>query len=76
MFQKIKDKLLEYTDYPTDKITENTEIIKDLQLSSLDIMMILGDLEAEYDIQFESEEIMNIVTVGNFANLLIEKVGK
>lgn len=74
MFQRIKDKILEYVEYPEDKITEATEIVRDLQMSSLDIMMLLGDLENEYNIVFDPEEIKDIVNIGDFVNLLKNKI--
>ena len=76
MFEIIKRKLLEYCDYPEDKLTENTEIIRDLCINSLDIMLMLGDLEDEYNIKFEQSEITNVITVGDFTKLVIEKIKK
>lgn len=76
MFQKVKEKILEYCEYPEDKINENTEIINDLQISSLDIMLMIGDFEAEYNIQFNQDDIIDAVTVGDLVNLLQQKIGK
>ena len=74
MFEKIKEKLLEYSEYPADQITENTEIIKDLQIDSLNIMMIIGDYEEEYDIHFEADDVIGVVTVGDFVKLIENKI--
>lgn len=74
MFEKVKRKLLEYCEYPEGQLTEDTEIYKDLQINSLDIMLMLGDLEDEFDIHFEQEEIINIVTVGDVVNLMLIKI--
>lgn len=76
MFQKVKSKFLEYCEYPEDKLTENTEIVKDLQINSLDIMLMLGDLEDEYDIRFDEDELIDMVTVGDFVKLMLEKINK
>ena len=74
MFEKVKEKLLEYSEYPADQITENTEIIKDLQIDSLNIMMIIGDLEEEYDIHFEVDDIKDVFTIGDFVKLIESKI--
>lgn len=76
MFQKVKEKILNYCDYPEDKLNEKTEIINDLQISSLDIMLMIGDFEAEYDIRFNQDDIIDAVTVGDLVNLLQQKIGK
>ena len=74
MFQKVKDKFLEYVEYPEDQFTEATKIIADLQMNSLDIITLLGDFEEEYDISFDEEEIRNIITIGDFVKLLKSKI--
>lgn len=68
--------LREYCEYPEDEFTENIEIVKDLHINSLDIMLLVGDLEAEYGIVFDEEELKDIVTVGDFAELLLKKINK
>ena len=73
MLQKLKDKILEYVEYDGE-ITEETEIVKDLRMSSLDIMMMLGDLENEYNISFSPEDIENVITVGDFVKLMLKKI--
>jgi len=74
MFEKVKEKLLQYSDYPVEKITKDTEIVKDLQIDSLNLMIIIGDYEEEYSIHFEIDELKDVTTVGEFVNLLETKV--
>lgn len=74
MFNEVKEKLLEYTEYPQDKITEDTKIMSDLCIDSLNIMVIIGDYEDEYNIHFEAEDIKDVVTVGDFVKVLENKV--
>ncbi|MCQ2478614.1 MAG: phosphopantetheine-binding protein [Clostridia bacterium] len=65
MFESVKSKFLDYVDYPEDQITESTEIIKDLQMNSFDIITLLGELESEYGISFAQEDIDGISTIGD-----------
>lgn len=74
MFEQVKEKLLEYTEYPQDQITEDTKIVSDLCIDSLNIMVIIGDYEDEYDIHFETDDIKSVVTVGDFVKVLENKI--
>ena len=74
MFEEVKEKLLQYSEYPSDSLTESTNIISDLNIDSLNIMVIIGDFEEEYDIHFEVDDIKDIVTVGDFVKVLENKV--
>ena len=74
MFQKIKEKILTYCVYPEDKLNEKTELINDLHISSLDIMLLIGDLEDEFNIQFNQDDIIDTVTVGDLVDLIQKKI--
>lgn len=75
MLNEVKEKLLEYCEYPEEQLNENTEIIKDLQIDSLNIMTIIGDFEDEYDVVFEPNDVKDVVTVGDFVKMLEKKIG-
>ncbi len=74
MFESIKNKFLDYVDIPADQITESTEIIKDLQMNSFDIIALLGDIEAEYGISFAQEDIDGITTIGDLVECIKGKI--
>jgi acyl carrier protein len=74
MFEKIKSKLLEYVEYPEENITESTEVIKDLNMNSFDVMSMLGEIEDEFGITFEQEDIQNAVTVGDLIDCINRKL--
>lgn len=74
MFNEVKEKLLEYCEYPEDQLTEATEIITELQIDSLNIMTIIGDFEDEYDVHFEPDDVKDIITVGDFVKALEAKI--
>lgn len=76
MYQEVKEKILQYCDYPEDKLNENTDLINDLHISSLDTMLMIGDFEAEYNIKFDKDDIIDIVTIGDLVDLLQKKIGK
>lgn len=76
MYQKVKEKILQYCDYPEDKLNENTDLINDLHISSLDIMLMIGDFEAEHHIKINKDEIIDAVTVKDLVDLLQKKIEK
>ena len=59
-----------------DEITSDMKLRDDLGLSSLDLMTLLGDIEDEFDIEFEFGEddskLAGIVTVEDAINLMKE----
>lgn len=75
MFEDFKKKLSEYVDTPIDEITEDSRFIEDLGLNSFEFMSLLGDLEEEYDVEVEEDEILKIKTVGE-AVKYIESLNK
>lgn len=55
-----------------EKITEETRIIEDLKLSSMEVMVLVADLEDALGIQIPISKISNVHTVGEFCDVLIE----
>ena len=61
---KMKEIICNYVEIEPDTITEDSRFIEDLGFNSYDIMRMLGDAEAEFDIEIDQEEISTIKTVG------------
>ena len=70
MFEKIKNTLLEYVECEPEKITPETEFLKDLKMNSYDIISMIGQLEEEFDISIDNDELKEIFTVGDLAEYL------
>ena len=64
MFEKMKEIITQYVEIEPDAITPEARFIEDLGFNSYDIMCMLGDAEAEFDIEIDQEEIATIKTVG------------
>ena len=79
MEQKFKEIASRYCKGDVGDITPEMAIREDLGLSSLDLMTFLGDLEDEFDIEFDfgadEQKLGNIRTVGDAIGLLNEYVG-
>lgn len=78
MEQKFKEIAERYCSLKADEITNDMNLRNDLGLSSLDLMTLLGDIEDEFDIEFEFGEddskLANIVTVEDAINLMKEYI--
>ena len=56
------------------EISENTEFIADLHADSVDIATIICDIEDEFNIEIEDEQLEGIETVGDVANRIEELI--
>ena len=57
-----------------DDICENTEFIADLHADSVDIATIICDIEDEFNIEIEDEQLEGIETVGDVAERIEELI--
>ncbi len=56
-------------------ITPDSRFMEDLGFTSFDFMSMLGELEDEFDVEIDQQEVSNIRTVGEAAEYL-EKLSK
>lgn len=65
MFKRVKELIIRYTDLNPEKITEESRFSEDLGFDSYDFLAMLGDLEDEFDIEFDMYEMLKIDTIGD-----------
>ena len=53
-----------------EEITEDSELVDDLNISSMDILMILCNLEEEFHIKVPEKMIRRMTTIGDVAEVL------
>ena len=73
----ILEKVIElfYTVTDVDDITEDSEMIEDLEIGSMDILFLLNSLEAEFGIKIPEKEVRKMVTVGDMADTIERLLG-
>ena len=71
MFDEVKEIISKYTE--AERITEDLSLTKDLMLTSLDVVSMVGDFEDVFDIEIVDEEIMQMKTVGDILEYLKNK---
>jgi acyl carrier protein len=64
-----------YEDDDLSQVEQDSQIMDDLGLSSMDFFSLITDVEMEFDIHISEREIQQILTVGDIARLVEEKTG-
>lgn len=75
MFEKVRAMLAKQLNLPAEKITLESDIIKDLGADSLDVVELLISLEDDYGISIPEEDIAGVKTVKDIVDM-IEKLEK
>jgi len=57
-----------------DGITDETDLIKDLKINSANLVDIIIDAEAKYDIEIDYDSADKIINVGTCIDLIMEKL--
>lgn len=74
MLEKVKEILKDYTETPPSEITLTSNLAKDLDLNSLDVVNIVVAFEDEFEIEIPDREIRHLTTVGDIIKYLEEHV--
>ena len=69
----IIDSIIEITE-TEEIVTEETEVIRDLGLASVEVMMLLAELEDVYDVELSTKTVQYIKTVGELCDIIIEQL--
>ena len=54
------------------KITADSEIMEDLEISSMDVLFLITNLEEEFHVKVPEREIRRMFTVGDVAQVIEE----
>ena len=74
VLDKIKDMLEKQLGIDKSKITEDSDIIKDIGADSLDIVEFLIDAENEWGITIEEEDVKNLHTIGDVVKYIESRI--
>lgn len=71
MIEKLKEILNNTVDVDTNiEIDENTVILRDLGVDSLDMVELVCAVEDEFDIAIADKKIKSLVTIGDLINYI------
>lgn len=74
--EELKKVLYPYTENKEllEKIDEHTNLVKDLKINSANLVDIIIDAEAKYNIEIDFDSAEKIITVGDCINAIEEKI--
>ena len=70
MFEKVKEVLVEAINVDEDMITMEANLKDDLGIDSLAAVELSLELETEFDVRIEDEELAKLVSVADIVKLL------
>ena len=70
VFDKVKEYILMQLPVGEDQIVADARLIEDLGADSANLMMLIMDLENEYDTTVEDEALFTIKTVGDVVSYI------
>ena len=76
--QDVKKKIIDVIEESTEtelELTPDTEIFADMGLSSVEVVVMLGDLEDAFGIDIPAADIRNVRTIGELSDLIIFIMG-
>ena len=76
MFEKVKDLLVEELSINGDEITEDSELVGDLGINSLELADLGLLCEGKFDIEIDEDSIHKFLTVGDIVDYLSEITAK
>ncbi len=73
ILKQLQDLIRDYSGNNELVLTEESSLINDLGLSSLDVISLIGNIEDTFDIQIEDEDIVKLLTVKDVVEYIISK---
>ena len=74
VFEKVKKIIAEELNIDAAKITMESNLVEDLEADSLSVMQTIMELEEEFGLTVEDEDVNNLRTVGDIVKYCESKV--
>ena len=73
IFDKVKEYILMQLPIDTSRVTETARMVEDLGADSANLMMLIMDLETEFNLTVEDEALGSIKTVSDIVDYIQKK---
>ena len=73
IFDKVKEYILMQLPVDGDKVVDSARMVEDLGADSANLMMLIMDLETEFNLTVEDEALGTIKTVGDIVDYIEKK---
>ncbi len=74
-FERIRNCIVRVLSVEEDKVTSDASFSDDLDADSLDLVELVMEIEEEFGVSVEEEELENITTVGAVVEMIKTKLG-
>lgn len=75
MFEKLVEVICNYVEVAPENVKPESRFMEDLGFTSFDFMSMLGELEDEFDVEIDQQEVADVRTVGE-ALAYLEKISE
>ncbi|MBQ3796815.1 MAG: acyl carrier protein [Butyrivibrio sp.] len=69
-FEKIVDIIVDVADIAKEDISLDSNLIDDLDLSSLEIMSVISKIEKTFSIKLDEKKLLSIENIGDFVEYI------
>ena len=73
IFNKVKEYILMQLPIDGDRVVESARMVEDLGADSANLMMLIMDLETEFNLTVEDEVLGTIKTMGDIVDYISKK---
>lgn len=73
--KKIIETIIEVTD-TEEEVTEETLVVHELGLSSMEVLVMIGELEDIFGVDLNMKQSGNVKTVGQLCDMIIDQLRK
>ena len=73
IYEKVKEYILMQLPVDAGKVVDSARMVEDLGADSANLMMLIMDLETEFNLTVEDEVLATIKTVGNIVDYIQKK---
>ena len=73
VFDQVRDMVVQQLKVTPEMVTPQARLLEDLKADSANVMMLVMDLEAAFDIMVEDDALMSVKTVGDLVTYIENK---
>ena len=70
IFERIVNIIVDVADIPRDEISEDSDLMDDLNLSSLEIMAVVSKIEKEFSVKISEKELLAMSSISDMIDYL------
>ena len=71
--ERVKEIIVDTLNLEAEKLTPEADLIKDLDVDSIDVVELVMALEEEYEIEIPDEDVENLTTLGKISAYIDQK---